>query len=128
MILAEITKLVSRGPTSVEGEGEAWGEKTENSSAARERDGAATEWTNSRTPPSRHCIMRRERLVTYPRRIFCGSLCPLMDDSEVHLILLFHLFFLKRVVFFKTGEKRTRIKSKATSGTDPVPSERQDRP
>lgn len=55
MILAEITKLVSRGPTGVEGEGEDWGK--DRSLQQRTKHGAATESTDSPTPPppaSRH--------------------------------------------------------------------------
>lgn len=75
------------------------GGKTENSSAAREREGAATESTNSPIPPSPPPHYEEEAAHT-PPGIFCGSLCPLTNDPEVHLILLFHLFFLKLVVFF----------------------------
>lgn len=91
MILAEITKLVSRGPTGVEGEGEDWGKDREVFSSAR-NTGLLQSQPTARPHHPWHRVTRRERPVTQPRGSFCGSLCPLTDDLEVHLIYYFICF------------------------------------
>lgn len=92
-------------------------ERTENHSAVSGKEGAVTQAANTPTHHLRY--MGRKRLVTRPPPTpisFYDSFCPLKDDFDLQLTLLFHLCFSESWWYFSNWRKDKRNKKESSRG------------